>query len=141
MSTLDDAKRDLEHNRWDNEWCVIGEHRGPLGQITYWRELLRASELPKYDEWVRQNVDHDFWPDGESPSHTPVSPQHYKLPNGVEVRQVSGYLTSFGGQAVQYIARATRTDGVVKGEPIEDLKKAIKFIEFEIERLEERADG
>lgn len=65
-----------------------------------------------------------------------VNPNHYKFPNGVETRAISQYLTSFGGQALQYVARATRLDGQNKGDEVEDLKKAIKFIEWEIERLE-----
>lgn len=66
-----------------------------------------------------------------------VNPNHYKFPNGVETRQISQYLTSFGGQALQYIARATRLDGQNKGDSIEDLEKAVKFIQWEIERLRE----
>lgn len=66
-----------------------------------------------------------------------VNPNHYVFPGGVEVRQISAHLTSFGGQAVQYVARATRLDGQNKGEAVEDLKKAIKFLTWEIERIEE----
>lgn len=65
----------------------------------------------------------------------PVEPSHYKFPNGREVIEISQFLSSMGGQAVQYIARATRIDGRNKGRPVEDLKKAIKVIEVEIERL------
>lgn len=65
-----------------------------------------------------------------------ISPSVYQFPNGVEVRDISAHLTSFGGQAVQYIARATRLDGVVKGLPVQDLKKAIQLLEWEVERLE-----
>lgn len=65
-----------------------------------------------------------------------ISPSVYQFPNGVEVRDISAHLTSFGGQAVQYIARSTRLDGIVKGKPVEDLKKAIQLLEWEIERLE-----
>jgi len=64
-------------------------------------------------------------------------PNHYKFPGGVEVRQISAHLTSFGGQALQYIARATRLDGQNKGDAATDLKKAIRFIEWELERLED----
>lgn len=65
-----------------------------------------------------------------------LSPNAYQFPNGVEVRHISAHLSSFGGQAVQYIARATRLDGVVKGLPVQDLKKAIQLLEWEVERLE-----
>lgn len=65
-----------------------------------------------------------------------VNPNHYKFPGGAEVKDISGHLTSFGGQALQYIARATRLDGNNKGEAVEDLKKALRFVQWEIERLE-----
>lgn len=70
-----------------------------------------------------------------SGTNTATDPNHYKF-GDVEVRQISGHLTSFGGQALQYIARATRLDGNNKGDAIEDLKKSLRFIEWEIERLE-----
>lgn len=65
-----------------------------------------------------------------------LSPNVYQFPNGVEVKDISAHLTSFGGQAVQYIARATRLDGVVKGLPIQDLYKAIELLKWEAERME-----
>lgn len=64
-----------------------------------------------------------------------VDPEHYKF-GDVEVRQISGHLTSFGGQALQYVAQATRLDGHIKGDAVEDLTKAIRFIQWEIERLQ-----
>lgn len=62
-------------------------------------------------------------------------PAYYVLPNGVETKQVTQWLTSAGGQAVQYIVRATRIDGVVKGDPVEDLRKARTWLDTEIHRL------
>ena len=62
-------------------------------------------------------------------------PSHYIFPGGVEVIQLSRHLTSNGGQAIQYVARATRLDGNVKGDPVEDLEKAVVFLQDEIERL------
>lgn len=64
-------------------------------------------------------------------------PNYYLMPNGVEVKEIARYLASNGGQAVQYIARATRTDGIIKGNPISDLEKARDMIEDEINRLKE----
>lgn len=65
-----------------------------------------------------------------------INPDHYKgFSNGAEVIDISENLTSNGGQAVQYIARSTRLDGKNKGEPVEDLKKAIVLCEREINRL------
>ena len=64
-------------------------------------------------------------------------PSYYLLPNCIEVKEIARYLTSNGGQAVQYIARATRTDGIIKGNPISDLEKARDMIDDEINRLKE----
>lgn len=63
---------------------------------------------------------------------------YYQFPGGIEVRQISAHLTSFGGQALQYIARSCRLDGNNKGEQVSDLKKVIDFCNWEIERLEEQ---
>lgn len=64
-----------------------------------------------------------------------INPDHYRgFSNGAEVIDISENLTSNGGQAVQYIARSCRLDGVTKGDPIEDLRKACWFLERELER-------
>lgn len=65
----------------------------------------------------------------------PVSPNHYQFPGGIEVRQISAHLTSFGGQTLQYVARATRLDGKNKGNVVEDLEKAKTLIDWEITRV------
>lgn len=67
---------------------------------------------------------------------TPVDPDHYKFPGGAEVRRISEWLTCNIGQAVQYLARSSRIDGNNKGDAREDLEKARRFIDFELERLE-----
>lgn len=71
--------------------------------------------------------------------YTPVEPAHYDFPGGVSVAQVSQHLTSFGGQALQYVARATRLDGNNKASTteglIEDLEKALLLLRREIARL------
>lgn len=65
-----------------------------------------------------------------------VNPNHYKFPGGAEVRHISQWLTANSAQALQYIARSSRIDGDNKGDTVADLNKAIRFLEFEIERLE-----
>lgn len=65
-----------------------------------------------------------------------VNPNHYKFPGGAEVRDISQWLTANSAQALQYIARSSRIDGDNKGDTVADLKKAIRFLEFEIDRLE-----
>ncbi len=71
--------------------------------------------------------------------NNPVSPRHYDF-EGVQLLSVTRCLTSNGGQAVQYIARATRTDGQNKAQTvaglIEDLRKARVFLDDEIDWLE-----
>ena len=71
-------------------------------------------------------------------------PRHYNL-GGVEVIKAIeawGFGEGFNrGNAIKYIARAGHKD---KTKEIEDLKKAIKYLEFEIERLmevEDKANG
>lgn len=61
------------------------------------------------------------------------NPSHYNEGRQYEPRKV---ITDWGlnfnlGNAVKYVARAGR-----KGDKIEDLRKAIQYIEFEIEELE-----
>lgn len=65
----------------------------------------------------------------------PITPDYYKFPSGSEVIDISEYLTGNGAQVVQYVARATRIDGVVKGSPVEDLRKAALLIQREIARI------
>lgn len=65
----------------------------------------------------------------------PTSPDHYKFGTGVEVIDISQWLTSNAAQALQYIARSSRIDGKNKGDTVEDLRKAKVFIDFELKRL------
>ena len=67
-----------------------------------------------------------------------ISPQHYQgvgacrtCGEPIEARDVSGGLMSFPGQALQYILRAGKKDSI-----IQEYRKAITFLQFEIERLE-----
>lgn len=66
-----------------------------------------------------------------------TTPNHYLFPNGRQPIEISRYLSSNGGQAVQYIARATRVDSEnVKHEDARsDIKKAIHFLVDEYERV------
>lgn len=60
-------------------------------------------------------------------------PSHYQGVPGVECKDVIGWFPTHIGCAMKYLWRCGSKAGV---DPIEDLRKAIKFIEFEIERLE-----
>jgi hypothetical protein len=62
-------------------------------------------------------------------------PAHYAdtVP-GIECIQVTRWMNFCRGSAVKYLWRAGIKD---KSKEIEDLRKAIEFIEFEIKRIEE----
>lgn len=66
-----------------------------------------------------------------------TNPDHYKWIPGVECKQVTDHLNFNLGSAFKYIYRNGRKPTETS---IEDLRKAIKFIEFEIERLENEND-
>ena len=70
-----------------------------------------------------------------------VSPNYYKgFTNGAQPIDITEHLTGNAAQAVQYLTRACRVDGVVKSDPIEDLEKSLWFIEREISRLKRERD-
>ena len=70
-----------------------------------------------------------------------VSPNYYKgFTNGAQPIDITEHLTGNAAQAVQYLTRACRVDGVVKSDPIEDLEKAVWFTEREISRLKREKD-
>ena len=65
-------------------------------------------------------------------------PPHYQgFSNGAEVLDIAENLTFNTGNAVKYLARAGRIDGQNKGEIMQDLNKARKYVNREIERLQE----
>ncbi|AEO94416.1 nucleotide kinase [Mycobacterium phage Rumpelstiltskin] len=77
-----------------------------------------------------------------------INPEHYKdgWSDGAELISITENLTSSGGQAVQYIARATRLDttknkGKNSLEWIQDLEKAKWFLDREIKRLRRKTAG
>ena len=69
-------------------------------------------------------------------TNDPINPPHYKgFANGAQVIDITEGLSFAGGNAVKYVARACRIDGVIKGDPVEDLKKARWYIDRELTRL------
>jgi hypothetical protein len=61
-------------------------------------------------------------------------PIHYTShPSGVETIQITEHMNFCLGNAIKYILRSD-----LKGKQIEDLKKAIWYIDREIKRLEEK---
>lgn len=71
---------------------------------------------------------------GSDVTHTdPVSsPAHYTQYPGIEVIQLTEHLNFCRGNAVKYIARAGSKDSAKE---VEDLRKAIWYIEREIARI------
>ena len=60
-----------------------------------------------------------------------VNPTHYKThPSGVECIEVTEHMPFCTGNAVKYLWRAGK-----KGPAVEDLRKAVWYIEREISRL------
>lgn len=65
-------------------------------------------------------------------------PAHYTgFSNGTEVIDITENLSFNIGNAVKYCARAGRLDGRIKGNRLEDLKKAHWYITREINRLDQ----
>lgn len=105
------------------------------GQYNLTREVTTRMDDGREFYWTPEDIEFEDFP----AQSDPVSPDHYKFPGGMEVIDISEHLTSNGGQVVQYVARATRLDGHIKGNALEDLKKALFFLQREIERLERDA--
>ena len=60
----------------------------------------------------------------------PVNPDHYRRhPSGIECIQITEHMSFPLGSAIKYIWRAD-----LKANPIEDLKKAVWYLEREIQR-------
>lgn len=71
-----------------------------------------------------------------------TKPSYYTWHPAIECYKVTQHFMSNLGQAIQYLWRSGNpeaTKGQSKEELIQDLRKAIKFIEFEIERIESNA--
>lgn len=60
-------------------------------------------------------------------------PPHYKHPSGIECITVVEHMTFLRGNAMKYLWRAGSKGGV--GQKIEDLRKAVWYIEREIANL------
>lgn len=68
-------------------------------------------------------------------NYTPLSPRHYnEHPSGVECISIAQEYSFNLGNAIKYIWRA----GLKTEDPIQDLEKAAKYLQYEIDRLESR---
>lgn len=64
-------------------------------------------------------------------TNDPVNPQHYRQhPSGVECIEITKHMDFCLGNAIKYLWRAG-----MKGHEIEDLRKAIWYIEKRIEMI------
>lgn len=66
------------------------------------------------------------------PVHTPA---HYQHPSGIEVIEITRHESFLRGNVLKYVLRAP-----YKGNELEDLKKAAKYLAWELERLEKQSD-
>lgn len=65
-------------------------------------------------------------------SDDPVNtPSHYQHPSGIEVIEITRHESFLRGNVLKYVLRAP-----YKGNELEDLKKAAKYLAWEIERVE-----
>jgi hypothetical protein len=92
-----------------------------------------AGRKPKYQGEVSMTVIN--FDDDPANVNDPVNhPNHYTShPSGVEVIQITEHMNFCLGNAIKYILRADH-----KGNQIQDLKKAVWYINREIDRLENR---
>ena len=66
----------------------------------------------------------------------PIDPMHYRQhPSGVDCIQITEHMNFCLGNAIKYIWRAG-----LKGERVEDLKKARWYLDREITRLESQGN-
>lgn len=99
-------------------------------------EEVRMLEDEELDKALDQEL---VDPPQAEPTADETNPEHYRnFSYNTEVIDITENLSFNGGNAVKYLARATRVDGQTKYEnPIGDLKKAKWYVDREIERLEQ----
>ena len=110
------------------------DHEGCEGCIYESRELY---DWPCVDCKFNADTDNDFWTD-KSKTDVIDRPAHYQLPGlpceSIEVIKavlgVDGFKKFCRGNALKYLIRADHKGGT------EDLKKAMKYLEWEIEGLD-----
>lgn len=65
-----------------------------------------------------------------------INPGHYRgFTNGTQVIDVTKFMNFNGGNAMKYLARSCRLDGSNKGAVLEDLNKALWYVDCEINRF------
>jgi hypothetical protein len=94
--------------------------------------FVREGDAP---DWITESVSvadlASFAPD---PLHDEVNhPSHYRLPNGRETIEITEELDFLRGNAVKYLIRAGKKDGV---DELTDLRKAAWYASRAVEKLQ-----
>lgn len=119
------------------------ENPRPAGEFITLDEAIdrRMAEQEKMRERARpilEKLNQQYAPGGLLPHQDdPVNhPTHYRgFSNNAEVIDITENLTFNAGNVVKYAARAGRIDGQNKGNPVEDLRKAIWYAQRELKRI------
>lgn len=86
--------------------------------------------------WVKDRAEGDLLHHAAPPAADRVQrPAHYtQHPSGIEAITITRWMNFNLGNAMKYLFRAGHKDP----DPREDLRKAIRYIEFELENLEQQ---
>lgn len=107
-----------------------------------WEYPTRKIEVEYYDTEYDCNTkakedkfNPEYKPEMDKDNHYPVEkatrPDHYKTPAGIELFEITDYLNFNLGNVVKYVFRAGKKSDNV----LEDLKKALVYLQREIDRL------
>ena len=109
-----------------------------------WEYPTRKIEVEYYDDYYSEeplitkeekNFNPEYKPEMEKDNNYPVEkatrPDHYKTPAGIELFEITDYLNFNLGNVVKYVFRAGKKSDNV----LEDLKKALVYLQREIDRL------
>lgn len=121
----------------DEDSCMefIEEHSKKIGVVL---DKIEEPKTPTLASTMKEKLADALRPSSQSKEFDSVSrPSHYTEGRKYEPRKViADWGLNFNlGNAVKYLSRAGR-----KGDKIEDLRKAIQYIEFEIEDLENKEE-
>ena len=109
-------------NQKDHDLDKLVVHRLSVGDFANILDFLEVHEYPILQKKPEK-------------THDAVNnPSHYQLPGGVEVIQITEWMNFNRGNAVKYLARAGYKES---SEELEDLKKALWYVQREIKRVEE----
>ena len=104
-----------------------GNHN--IGQFGY--EDVECQCMPCHNEYRPKEYDPIYCVPVEVDSDPIKQPSHYKWIPGIECKDICEHFNFYMGNAIKYIYRADH-----KENPIQDLKKAMRNLEYEIERRE-----